>query len=275
MGEALPSFWVHPGDGNIFCYYELFRQLGTKQPLYGLQAFGLDPDTSPLTHVEEMATKYIDVLRSVYPDGPYLLGGFCTGGIIAYEMAQQIQCQGEEVPLLILLDTQPPHLYSPFEDDIQSFIEFGHDFAGLTGIDILPLYYKLRSIDPEEGINGIRRDLELLSQRERLDVLLGCGRQAGKLSPDTEVDYFERVFQVYLAGAAATRNYKVQPYDGRIVFIRAIEGPGKEMEDRTLGWGRYASAIEVYDIPGNHFAMLRSPYVEDLAARLLKILAGV
>jgi thioesterase domain-containing protein len=222
-----------------------------------------------------MAAKYIDALRSVFPDGPYLLGGFCTGGIIAYEMAQQIQCQGEEVPLLILLDTQPPHLYTPFEDDIQSFIEFGHDFGGLTGIDILPLYCEVRSIELKEGLNDIRRDLEPLSLRNRLNILLECARQAGKFSPDTDVDYFERVFQVYLAGAAATRNYKVQPYDGRIVFIRAIDGPGKDMQDRTLGWGYYASSIEVYDIPGNHFAMLRSPYVEELVERLQKILAKI
>jgi thioesterase domain-containing protein len=222
-----------------------------------------------------MAAKYLDALRSVFPDGSYLLGGFSSGGIVAYEMAQQLQRQREQVPLLVLLDTQAPQLYTHFEDEVHNFMEFGYSFGGLTDIDIISLYCAIREIDPEEGIKGIHQDLQLLSQRERLNVLLECARRAGKLMLDTGIEYLERIFAVYSANADAILHYHPQPYTGRIVLIRALDNPSKITDDRTLGWERYASNIEVYDIPGNHFSILRPPYVRDLAKKIMRILARI
>src|SRR6185503_2382423 len=74
---------------------------------YGLQARGLDENQVPHTRIEEMAAHYLEAIRSVQPDGPYLLGGWSMGGVVAYEMAQQLAAQGQQVSLLALLDARP------------------------------------------------------------------------------------------------------------------------------------------------------------------------
>ena len=108
LGSKLPFFCVHAAAGNVFFYSDLARHLGPDQPFYGLQAQGLDGDQEPCTRVEEMASHYIKEICTVQPEGPYLLGGLSFGGIMAYEMAQQLQAQGQKVGLLVLFDTWGP-----------------------------------------------------------------------------------------------------------------------------------------------------------------------
>ena len=271
-GKKMPFFGVHPGNGQVFCYNELSQGLGTEQPFYGLQALGLEESTAPLTSVQEMAATYLDAIRSVQPHGPYLLGGFCIGGTIAYEMAQQLQSQGEHVAMLVLLDTLAPHAYSPLEDDVQLFMMFGNELGKFFGTDIIPLYCEIRGIDFNKGIEEIRRDLETLSSQERLHVLAKCAKRAGiPLPEENTVDYLNRVVTVHKLNANAVLNYAPQPYDGRIVFLRAEHGLRVEMnmDEPTLGWGRYSSTpIDVYDTPGDHYSMLRQPHVKGLAETL-------
>lgn len=104
-GSRAPFFCVHGAGGNVLIYRDLSRHLGSDQPFYGLQAQGLDGARPPLRKIEEMAALYVDEIRKVQPHGPYSLGGYCMGGTIAFEMAQQLQAQGEEVALLALFDT--------------------------------------------------------------------------------------------------------------------------------------------------------------------------
>ena len=99
-----PLFCVHPAGGTVFCYRELAAALGDEQPLYGLQAQGLDGRHAPHTRLEDMAAHYIGAMREVQPHGPYHLGGWSLGGNIAYEMACQLHEQGDEVGLLTLMD---------------------------------------------------------------------------------------------------------------------------------------------------------------------------
>ncbi|NJR75191.1 MAG: hypothetical protein HC773_19260 [Scytonema sp. CRU_2_7] len=91
--------------GNILCYYQLAHHLGIDQPFYGLQSLGLYGESQPYTRIEDMAAYYIEELRVVQPQGPYLLGGWSMGGIVAFEMATQLQKQGDKVALLALLDS--------------------------------------------------------------------------------------------------------------------------------------------------------------------------
>jgi amino acid adenylation domain-containing protein len=108
LGSKPPFFCVHAAAGNVLFYSDLARHLGSDQPFYGLQAQGLDGDEDPYNRVEEMASHYIDEIRTVQPKGPYLLGGLSFGGVLAYEMAQQLRAQGEKVGLLVLFDTYGP-----------------------------------------------------------------------------------------------------------------------------------------------------------------------
>ena len=93
-----PPFFAVPGvGGNVLVFARLAKLLGDAQPFYGLQARGLDGKEKPFMRVEEMAAHYIEEIRSIQPHGPYLIGGTCTGGLAAYEIAQQLMAQGRLV----------------------------------------------------------------------------------------------------------------------------------------------------------------------------------
>src|SRR5205823_1918690 len=87
-GARRPFFCVHPGGGEVLCYYDLARALGPDQPFYGLRAVGLEGEAMPDTRIAAMAARYLDVLREQQQHGPYLLGGWSLGGVVAFEMAQ-------------------------------------------------------------------------------------------------------------------------------------------------------------------------------------------
>ncbi|HAJ64533.1 MAG TPA: non-ribosomal peptide synthetase, partial [Cyanobacteria bacterium UBA8543] len=100
-----PLFCIHPVGGNVLEYLNLVRYLGSEQPIYGLQAQGLDGKQTPLNRVKDMAAYYIKEIRTLQPEGPYFLAGYSFGGLVAFEMAQQLHAQGQKVALLALCDT--------------------------------------------------------------------------------------------------------------------------------------------------------------------------
>jgi len=104
-GVRPPLFCIHGESGNLLIYRSLARYLGPDQPIFGLQPQGLDGKQAPLTRIEDMAARYIKELQVIQPEGPYFLAGYCMGGTIAFEMAQQLIGQGQRVDLLALLDT--------------------------------------------------------------------------------------------------------------------------------------------------------------------------
>ncbi|MGH9512755.1 MAG: thioesterase domain-containing protein [Terriglobales bacterium] len=105
LGSRPPFFCIHGAGGNVLIYRDLSKNLGADQPFYGLQTQGLDGVAAPLETIEEMAALYAREIRKVSPHGPYFIGGYCMGGTVAFEVAQQIQAQGEEIAMLALFDT--------------------------------------------------------------------------------------------------------------------------------------------------------------------------
>ncbi|MEJ1935115.1 amino acid adenylation domain-containing protein, partial [Nostoc sp. NIES-2111] len=110
QGTQQPFFCIHPAGGHVLCYFKLAHYIGTEQPFYGLQAQGFYGDEEPLTRVEDMASLYVKTIREFQPQGPYRLGGWSFGGVVAYEVAQQLYRQGQEVSLLAILDSYVPIL---------------------------------------------------------------------------------------------------------------------------------------------------------------------
>ncbi len=294
--ENTPIFCVHPGDGNVFHFSDLVRQLGSNQPFYGLQAFGLEPGTTPLSDFKNMAANYIKQIRYVQPKGPFIIGGLCAGGTIALEIAQQLRDSGDEVKLLILFDSLAPHLYSPL-DDVQFFIGFARDLEGLSNIDLFSIYCEKRYINPNSDISTICADLNSLSHKERLLNLWECAQTAGILKPDMGTEYMDRIFNVYQAIGKGLLCYKAQRYDNRILLFRAMDSmlPRKPDEstsskgwindsasldlvkkfrdDPFMGWHRIGTKpIDVFDVPGNHFTMLSKPHVSVVNQKLMQYL---
>ncbi|MCP4656043.1 MAG: AMP-binding protein, partial [bacterium] len=140
QGSRPPFFCVHPVGGHVLCYAALARQLGSDQPFYGLQV----PDDEGalfLTEIREMAEHYVEAVREVQPEGPYRLGGWSMGGLVAFEMARQLVEQGREVERLVLIDSRAPAA-APGRiaeiDDVALALVFARDLGGISG-ESLPL----------------------------------------------------------------------------------------------------------------------------------------
>jgi thioesterase domain-containing protein len=112
-GTRRAIFAVPGHNGDAFCYVDLARHLGVDQPLFALQAPGLEPGQEPLTRIKDIAAVFVRDVTSMQPQGPYLLGGFCVGGSIAYELAQQLTALGHEVSLLVMFGSPCPTLFEP------------------------------------------------------------------------------------------------------------------------------------------------------------------
>ncbi len=269
-GEKQPMFFMHAAEGNVFCYIELSRQLGMDQPFYGLKAYGIEPGTSPILSVEEMVEKYVQVIRSVQPKGPYVLGGHCIGGAIAYDTAQYLRSMNEEVRLLVIIDGFAPPLFRIVaeDDEVMDILTFSQTLSGPFGVNFFPFFCEIREIDPSEGVEGVYRSIQQLSKRDRLATLLMCVKKA-KLKLDIDIEYMERAFHVYRGVCNAFRYHPgIKPYDSSAIFFRATDEPNRQTDHLTLGWGDYIPDIKIYDVPGDHFTMLTLPHVRVLAEQL-------
>ena len=294
--ENTPIFCVHPGDGNVFHFTDLVRQLDSHQPFYGLQAYGIEPGTEPVSDFMEMASIYIEQIRSIQPRGPYILGGFSAGGAIAFEMAQQLTGRGEDVALLMLFDSLAPHIFKPM-DEIQVFMGFVRDLAGSTKEALFSLFSKKLAVRLNSGHTMVREALNILSRDERLQLLWECAQETGLLKLDMDIKYMQRFYDVFQSTSTGLINYNADPYDGQMVLFRATDPIADRQHNEPasmegwiddsasfermqsagkspcLGWSRYCTRpIDVIDVPGNHFTMLSHPHVSVLKQKLMRYL---
>jgi amino acid adenylation domain-containing protein len=250
-GNRRPLFLMHPAGGHVFPYVHLARHLGADQPCYGLQARGLEEGQEPHLRIEDMAAYYTDALRTVQPRGPYLLGGWSMGGVVALEMAQQLHAQGQRVSLLALLDTRIPTADEEIDDEdfeVRLLVDFVHYF-GL-------------SLDPRDA-------LARLPKHELLERVLEHAKRAGLMPADIEISHAEPFIELCKADFRATRNYVLHRYPGQITLFKAGEELAGPASDPTLGWSEWAAeGVDVHVVPGNHATMVYKPHVEVLAEKL-------
>jgi thioesterase domain-containing protein/acyl carrier protein len=265
-GPRRPFFCVHPSGGNVFCFVNLARHLGYDQPFYGLQARGLAQGEQPSARIEEMAAHYVEALRAVQPSGPYLLGGWSLGGIVAFEMAQQLRGGGHEVELLALIDVAASVCSGDVTevDDTASMVSFAHELVNTWGANV-----------PVETFQPLWGGIESVASEARLDYILRQAQTAGIIPADVELPDGQQLLRVFMSNMRAGRAYSPQPYPGHIKVIRAAESAG-ETPDATLGWGALAQGgVESHTAPGNHYSMMREPHVRELAHFLKHSLDGV
>ncbi len=256
-GNKAPLFLIHPAGGQVFPYVHLAQHLDLDQPCYGLQAKGLEEGQDPFVRIEDMATYYIEALRTVQPEGPYRLGGWSMGGTVAFEMAQQLHAQGHGVALLALLDSRIPAPDERFADQ---------DFEATLLADVVR-YFDL-PLDLE--------DISRLPKDEVLARVLEQAKKAGLVPPEVEVSQAQRFVELCKADFRASRNYVLHRYPGRIILFRANEEPAGASPDPTFGWDAWAAGgVEVHAVPGNHANMVYQPHVEVLAEKLRVCLSQV
>jgi amino acid adenylation domain-containing protein len=254
-GTRTPLFLVHPVGGNVLAYAALTRHLDVDQPVYGLRSRGLVPGEAPHTTVEEMAADYLVAIRAVQPVGPYRLGGWSMGGVIAFEMARQLERTGEHVETLVLIDSHLPALH------------------GLT----LPADPKVRvrtfALDlglPPERLTPT--DAESGEEPVSIHRVLEGARAAGIVPPDLTEEHVERLYGVFESNLAALYAYQPEGCAGAVSLLRATEHDPRQTE--SAGWERIArGGVRVHRVPGSHFTLVREPQAAALARALERCLA--
>ncbi len=248
-GSRRPLFFVHPVGGSVFCYTELARALGPDQPVYGLQS-PEDGGTAPAS-LEEMAQRYLAALRAVQPEGPYRLGGWSMGGVVAFEMARQLIARGEEVEQLAVLDVfAPGRGAGGAVDDTELRAWFARDLAGLLGKPLPAAMADLPAGVP-------------------LPVAFARAQELGLLPAGLDFAAAARRFEVFRANLRLIEGYTAHSYTGRIQLFRSAGSHFDDPADSTLGWGALAAGgVGLRTLPGNHWAIVRQPAVEAVAAAL-------
>jgi thioesterase domain-containing protein len=228
-----PLFLLHPVGGTVFTYQALARMLDPGLPVYGVRARGLEPGEAHAGSIEAMAALYLEAVRTRQPSGPYLLAGHSFGGIVAYEMAQQLLARGERVEQLVLMDSPGPGqmpVQLGSNDDIQDYFQ-----------RMAPELFRKLFLRPSE------REGSLEALLPRSDVFL----------------------QVFRENASAMFAYAPRPYPGRLVFFRAQERDAINPPHPELAWIPLATeGAEVHIVTGNHSSMLAEPHVRGLARKL-------
>jgi amino acid adenylation domain-containing protein len=248
-GSKRPLFLVHPAGGHVFPYVHLAQFLGSDQPCYGLQARGVEDGQAPHTRIEDMAAWYIQVLQTVQPTGPYLLGGWSMGGVVAFEMAQQLHAQGQRVALLALFDGRIPTPDETFpEEDAETIV-------------LVERYFGI-SFGPMESLAEFPKD-------EQLAFMLEQTKSAGLVPVELDVSQARSFVELLRRDLRATQNYGLHLYPGRVTLFKAAEQLAGTSNDPTLGWSEWASGgVEVHVVPGNHANLMYEPHVEVLAEKL-------
>jgi amino acid adenylation domain-containing protein len=245
--EKPPLFCVHPVGGNILEYYTFANYLGQDRPIYGLQSQGLDGKHQPFRSIENMAKHYIQEIQTVQPHGPYFLTGYSFGGLVAFEMAQQLRSRGEEIGLLALLDSSAPSLPNIRPSFTQSL--------GIHISNLCQLTFK------EQSSYILDRVTYRFSSKNEEDFLAKSLYKLGDLTP--------QLLNVLNCNIQAGEDYIAKKYSGKMVLFRCQVQDLEHYLHPEFGWSDLVDGgVDIHPIPGPHFRMLKEPRIRFLAAEL-------
>ncbi|MBO1349870.1 MAG: amino acid adenylation domain-containing protein [Hormoscilla sp. GUM202] len=258
QGTKLPFFCVHPAGGHVFYYRELSRDLGSEQPFYGLQAQGFNEGEQVFTKVEDMADFYVKTMQEFQPEGPYQIGGYSFGGVVAFEMAQQLVARGEEVSLLALLDPWVPILLDPNKkiDNLYMRGVLSRYFGGMFG---------RTDLVTEDELSG-------LNSEDQIEFIINKAERLGLFPEEATREQNRRFVDVIIGTLKATYTYKRRPYPGKVTVFRAGEKHPHGIDPQLVWVEMYAildvGEMEVVMVPGNHFTFIKEANINVLAEKL-------
>lgn len=254
IGDKPPFFCIHGQQGSVLNLRDLAHYIGCEQPFYGIQARGLDGKQLPHFRIEDMAAQYIQEIRAIQPEGPYFLGGNSMGGIVAFEMAQQLHQQGQTIGTLVMFDTFGSGCFPRLSFRQQHYWNYLWQL-GLSK----SLWQEVREL--------LQRKLRTLMSQ----LYLSLGHSLNHAGSSALVAE---------ANMQAKKGYTPIVYPGRVMLFRANEPstfsklylPTPEdwlSRDPQHGWSGLASkGLEIHDVTGNHFSLFEKPHVQVLAQQL-------
>jgi aspartate racemase len=243
-GTKPPFYFVHAIGGNVLNFASFAGHFDPDQPVYGLQARGLDGKEIPNMSIPQMAADYLRDIRTIQPEGPYCIGGFSAGGVVAFEMARQLRAAGQQVAILALLDSQ-------INDPNQSGVAASKErFTRTVAFNIRYAFHI--------GLLSFAGQ-KLKNLRMRANIRIWTIKNSLGLKPSANLLDVEEAFLL------ALRNYVPQTYDGDANLFRAKDELCS-YSDPTLGWGGVIKGrLDIREISGDHDTILHEPHIGTLA----------
>jgi thioesterase domain-containing protein/acyl carrier protein len=244
-GGIRPPLFLFPGQhGDSFYFRDLACRLGNDRPVYGLELVLSGTKTTPSIRMEQTAAGCLREILELQPAGPYFLAGHSFGGMLAFEIAQQLVRSGQTVAFLGLFDTFAPGSYPHAE---------------------VP-----------ERVNIHRENLRRLSWMERLNYgLKRVQSLAGRILSSSSLLYTVEKMKMLpkdigWINRTAYSRYRPGQFPGKLTLFRVVERPSYVRSDLTAGWKDYAAELEILDVPGSHTSMLGGSNIERLAVEMKK-----
>jgi thioesterase domain-containing protein/acyl carrier protein len=236
--KSHPLFLAAPSGGNVFCYRQLIDHLQTDRAVFGLQAPGIDGSRPLMSSVEEMAECYLAEVMRLQPHGPYYLGGWSYGALVAYEMAVRLTAQQEPVALLLVIDSA--------------------------------IRYSFRMVDSvvaEKGM-GICGMLRMPFE-EQVRVFQAKTRGTQIFPPNAAAELCRGIYRVCIQNIRASLEYRPRPFPGKLVLLEAEEKLARTRVTAEEEWQPLCQEVVRHLVPGNHFNVISPPNVEH-PARILR-----
>ena len=259
QGHKMPLYIVHGAGLNVLFFNTLAKNMDSEQPVYGLQAKGLNGVDEPLEKIEDMAAYYISEIVRQNPKGPYAVAGFSFGGIIAFEMAKQLKAMGKEVKMLAMFDTYAyqsdryDSLFKKISNRVRYlFKQLIYTFTLFKEDPLRTIEYKSQSIK--------RRLIKFYWK-----IRYGKDQQ--------QEGFFGYANNIDIKNSEAWEKYVFTPYNGSIELFRAKKRTFYMDDFEYLGWKPFAlKGINIHEIPGEHNYIFAPPNDEEFAAILQQCL---
>lgn len=250
-GEKIPLFFVHGADLNVLLFKPIAEYMAPDQPVYGLQALGINNETSIPATIEEMVKRYIGDMIKAYPEGPYAIAGYSMGGFIGFEIARQLKLMGKKVAFLGIIDTFAGNY---FEGSITKRIKH----------EVNKFAFLLRSVirNPKESLT-YQMSVARQKWKERF-------HRDGYIPENMFTSYEAEIYKKY---NDALDDYKLTEADIRLTLF-AVEKKLYYVEDPlTMGWNRFArKGVITHSVPGDHTTVLYPPNNKALAIKIQDVL---
>ena len=298
-GNQKPIYFAPGAAENGLAVARIAHHLGNERPVYMFQIPVGNEENEKIVHIEAMAELYVQALRAVQPEGPYILGGYSAGGMIALEAAQQLKKQEQEVELLVIVDVpaqSPNYEYlKRFTHGYSSVFRVGEMkerkiFLALRDIAFRFDYFVKRGFVEWIDVNLERVQRFVNKSRQEKYILLrkrfgkstpveigGRGAhniERGSIEEGDEAwkEYDRHMRDHFQVVNEAVKCYIPEFYSGRVILFRSTIGyrrPEMRMADPKMGWDNIVlGGLETYEIPGNHLHIVREPNVTLLGQRL-------
>lgn len=235
-GRKKPFFCVHPVGGSVLCYSALAKNWVADRPFYALQARGLEEGQKPYDSIEMMAKEYIRAILKAQPLGPYTIGGWSFGGLVATEITRQLTQMGEKVSLLVLIDTTA---------NIEKFQQ----------LDIEDESLLLSELTNHLVAKPQAKKSRLSFKEQFARFIENGGKKALKKGQKSTTD---QLIDLAKANYRALQKFSIPKLDVNVALIRTKDNPDKT-ED--LGWNKYTSRLKIYEGPGDHWTITQNDQI--------------